>query len=34
MNVASKANAKVGFSTINIEKQELFNTMVITDFKY
>lgn len=34
MNVAIKANAKVGFSTINIEKQELFNTMVITDFKY
>lgn len=34
MNVAIKADAKVLFSKINIEKQELFNTMVITDFKY
>lgn len=34
MNVAIKANAKVILSKINIEKQELFNTMVITDFKY
>ncbi|MEE1503122.1 MAG: hypothetical protein UGF89_02615, partial [Acutalibacteraceae bacterium] len=34
MNVAIKANAKIGLSNINIEKQELFNTMIITDFKY
>lgn len=34
MDVAIKADAKVLFSKINIEKQELFNTMVITDFKY
>ena len=34
MNVAIKANAKVIVSKINIEKQELFNTMIITDFKY
>ena len=34
MNVAIKANAKVILSQINIEKQELFNTMIITDFKY
>ena len=34
MNVAIKADAKVILSQINIEKQELFNTMIITDFKY
>ena len=34
MNVAIKADAKVILSKISIEKQELFNTMVITDFKY
>ena len=34
MNVAINANAKVIGSKINIEKQELFNTMIITDFKY
>lgn len=34
MNVAIKADAKVIGSKINIEKQELFNTMIITDFKY
>ncbi len=34
MNVAIKADAKVLFSPISIEKQELFNTMIITDFKY
>lgn len=34
MNVAIKADAKVIGSKISIEKQELFNTMVITDFKY
>ena len=34
MDVAIKANAKVILSKINIEKQELFNTMIITDFKY
>ena len=34
MDVAIKADAKVLFSKINIEKQELFNTMIITDFKY
>ena len=34
MNVAIKADAKVIGSKISIEKQELFNTMIITDFKY
>ena len=34
MNVAINANAKVIGSKINIEKQEHFNTMIITDFKY
>ena len=34
MNVAINANAKVIGSKINIEKQELFNTMIISDFKY
>lgn len=34
MNVAIKADAKVILSKISIEKQELFNTMIITDFKY
>lgn len=34
MDVAIKANAKVILSKINIEKQELFNTMIISDLQY
>ena len=34
MDVAIKADAKVILSKINIEKQELFNTMIISDLQY
>ncbi len=34
MNVAIQGGGKVGFSKIQIDKQELFNTMIISNFKY